>query len=129
MLVLVLLLVIVVLVVLQYARWIRNNSYCKQIPCVKPVVPVLGHIPMLCGINSQEIFEFFVKSFQQIDRMGRIMLGPVPLVMVNHPDLMEQILTDADMYNKPFMYEFFELGAGLITERSMFCADLVNNKS
>ncbi|KAL9700841.1 hypothetical protein quinque_004282 [Culex quinquefasciatus] len=117
MLFLVLLFVIAALITLQYARWIRINSYSKRIPSVEPIVPILGHIPMLCGINTQEIFEFFVKSFQQVDRMGKIMLGPVPMVMVNHPDLMEQILTNGDMYNKPFLYDFFELGVGLITER------------
>ncbi|XP_058454496.1 probable cytochrome P450 313a4 [Malaya genurostris] len=60
-----------------------------------------------------------VGFFGQIDRLGKLMLGPLfPILIVNHPDLVQEVLTQRDICDKPFLYDFLGLEAGLIALRS-----------
>ncbi|KXJ73707.1 hypothetical protein RP20_CCG015201 [Aedes albopictus] len=115
---LVLLAVVGILLLFQYIKLLLSNSYADQIPALQPVYPVLGHIPHFWGKNTHQAFDSIVKLLGSVERVGKLMIGPKPLITISHPDLMQQVLTRNDLYDKPFLYEFLRLGNGLISERS-----------
>ncbi|EJY57626.1 AAEL017165-PA [Aedes aegypti] len=115
---LVLLAVVGVLLLFQYIKLLLSNGYADKIPPLQPVYPLVGHIPLFLGKNTHQAFDVVVKLLGSVERMGKLMLGPKPLITISHPDLMQQVLTRNDLYDKPFLYEFLRLGNGLITERS-----------
>ncbi|XP_058817576.1 cytochrome P450 4V2-like [Topomyia yanbarensis] len=118
MLFLLLLSVLGVLLVYQFLKEFFGARHIDKIPTVLPVHPIVGHILMFMGKSSERAFWLTVKYFSQVDRLGKIMFGPKPFVLVNHPDLLQQILTSNDVHDKPFFYDFVGLGGGLITEGS-----------
>ncbi|XP_065087015.1 cytochrome P450 4V2-like [Ochlerotatus camptorhynchus] len=115
---LLLLAIVGALLVVQYIKLLRVSSFAEKIPSFQPVYPVLGHIPLFWGKSTHEAFQIALKLFASAERVGKILLGPSPWIIINHPDLLQQILTRNEMYDKPFPYDFFRLGSGLITERS-----------
>ncbi|XP_062555494.1 cytochrome P450 4V2-like [Armigeres subalbatus] len=106
------------LLLFQYIKLLLWNSYADRIPSLQPVYPLLGHIPVFWGKNTHQAFDAAVRLLSTVERVGKLMIGPKPLIIINHPDLMQQVLTRNDVYDKPFLYEFFRLGNGLISERS-----------
>ena len=114
---LVLLVVVGILLLFQYIKLLLWNSYADQIPALQPVYPVLGHILHFWGKNTHQAFDSIVKLLGSVERVGKLMIGPKPLITISHPDLMQQVLTRNDLYDKPFLYEFLRLGNGLISER------------
>ncbi|XP_055544450.1 cytochrome P450 4V2-like [Wyeomyia smithii] len=115
---LVLLSVLGILLAYQYFKILNGYRFADQIFTVQPVYPILGHAGVFSGKSSKQAFWLTVKYFQQVDRLGKILLGPRPFVLVNQPDLLQQVLTRSDLHDKPFFYDFLTLGGGLITERS-----------
>ncbi|XP_055540596.1 cytochrome P450 4V2-like [Wyeomyia smithii] len=107
-----------ILLAYQYFKILSGYRFADQIPTVRPVYPILGHLVAFSGKSSEQAFWLTVRYFQQVDRLGKIVLGPKPFVLVNQPDLLQQVLTRSDLHDKPFFYDFLTLGGGLITERS-----------
>lgn len=64
-----------------------------------------------------QAFWMLVKSFRGVDRMAKMMLGPKPLILINHPELLQKVLMNNEMLDKPFFYDFMGLGGGLVSER------------
>ncbi|KAL9697463.1 hypothetical protein quinque_000904 [Culex quinquefasciatus] len=113
----VLLSIVGALLVLQYLLLFYAARYSASIPTIQPSYPIVGNIPSFWGKSSKQALWAVVKSFQRVDRMGKLMIGPKPILLVNHPDLLQQILMRGDLHDKPFFYDFMGLGGGLITER------------
>lgn len=67
--------------------------------------------------NSRDAFRLMYNFFTQVDRVGKMMIGPKPVILVNHPDLVQQVLTRNDMCGKPFFYDFLGIKGGLVSER------------
>ncbi|EAT44611.2 AAEL004012-PA [Aedes aegypti] len=89
-------------------KWKYRNL--RMIPGTNPDYPVLGNIPLfLKGGNA------YMKVFDKEHRMSKIWLGPVPLINVQHPELVQKVLNEC--IDKPFAYDFMELGQGLVSER------------
>ncbi|XP_058453176.1 cytochrome P450 4V2-like [Malaya genurostris] len=101
-----------------YTRELFGSRFANKICATLPVHPVFGHILFFMGKSSDQAFCLVNKYFSQVDRLGKLLTGPKALIMVNHPDLLQQILTSSDLHDKPFFYKFFGLGGGLITENS-----------
>lgn len=101
----------------QYLKLLLAGSYATKIESFRPSYPVLGHLTLFWGKNSCEAFSSATRLFATVDRLGKVMLGPKPLIVVHHPEVMQQVLSRHDLYDKPFFYDFLRLGSGLITER------------
>lgn len=117
---LILLTILGALLAFHYLKLLLAGSYATKIASFRPVYPVLGHIPLFCGKNSHEAFATATRLFASVDRMGKIMLGPKPLIVVHHPEVLQQVLSRHDLYDKPFFYDFLRLGSGLITQRCKY---------
>lgn len=99
-------------------RYVIDNWYALKIPTVSPVHPVLGHVAIFMRKNTRQLFWLYVKCFEGVNRLAKLHFGPIPVLLVNHPDVIQELMTRPELYDKPFFYEFMGLGRGLITEQS-----------
>ncbi|XP_065091176.1 cytochrome P450 4c21-like [Ochlerotatus camptorhynchus] len=90
-------------------KWKYRNI--RAIPGAEPDYPLLGNIPLLWKKENA-----YQKIFQTEYRMSKIWLGPVPLINVQHPELVQKVLTEC--LDKPFPYDFLELKFGLLSQRN-----------
>lgn len=109
--------VVCALLIFQYLKLLRAGSYASEIETLRPVYPVLGHIPLFGGKNSPESFSTLRRLLDSVDRIGKFVVGPKPFIVIQHPELMQQVLCCNELYDKPFLYDFFRLGNGILTER------------
>ncbi|KAL1399842.1 hypothetical protein pipiens_007911 [Culex pipiens pipiens] len=113
---LVLLSIVGVLLVLQYLM-LYTARHCSSIPTVQPSYPIVGNLLSFWNNSSMEAFWMLVKSFRGVDRMAKMVLGPKVLILINHPELLQKVLMNNEMLDKPFFYDFMGLGGGLVSER------------
>lgn len=99
-------------------RYVIDNLYALKIPTVAPVHPVLGHTAIFMRKNTRQLFWLYVKCFERVDRLAKLHFGPIPVLLVNHPDVIQELMTRPELCDKPFFYEYIGLGRGLITEQS-----------
>ncbi|XP_065086960.1 cytochrome P450 4c21-like [Ochlerotatus camptorhynchus] len=92
--------------------------YAWNIPSYPAKIPFLGHAMMFSGKNTERAFRTMARVFNTNQRMTKLLLGPIPAVLIHHPDLLQKVLTNAELYDKPFLYDLMKLGRGLITERN-----------
>ncbi|XP_065091178.1 cytochrome P450 4c21-like [Ochlerotatus camptorhynchus] len=101
---------VVGLVVIAYLAHKWKYRSIRAIPGVEPDYPFLGNIPLFLKKGNS-----FMKIYRTEHRVSKIWLGPVPLINVQHPELVQKVLTEC--LDKPFAYDFMELGTGLIAQR------------
>ncbi|EDS45863.1 cytochrome P450 4c21 [Culex quinquefasciatus] len=115
----VLLSIVGTLLLVQYLKFTWTTQYIEKIPpCMpKSLYPLVGHIPMLVGLDSEGIFNMMASACRQVDRLGRLMIGPLPVILINHPETMEAVMTSEHMLSKPFFYDFMEVSDGIFGMR------------
>ncbi|NXN94750.1 CP4V2 protein, partial [Rhinopomastus cyanomelas] len=90
----------------------------KPIPGVSPCYPVLGNAPLLepSGEGFFKQLQLYVEEFRSWP-LFKLWLGPLPLVVLYHPDSVETILNSSKHIEKSYLYEFLHpwLGTGLLT--------------
>ncbi|KAL1381195.1 hypothetical protein pipiens_013640 [Culex pipiens pipiens] len=123
---LILLLLILLLLLFQYLSLVFTSRYSAKIPTVKPNFPLLGQAPLMWRKNSRDAFRLMYDFFTQVDRAGKMMIGPKPVILVNHPDLVQQVLTRNDMCGKPFFYDFLGIKGGLMAKSGMITRKALN---
>ncbi|XP_058821988.1 cytochrome P450 4c21-like [Topomyia yanbarensis] len=89
------------------SKWRYRNL--KSIPGIEPSYPLIGNVLLFTQSSA------YMKCFRNANRMTKIWLGPVPVINVQHPELIQKVLTEC--LDKPFAYDYMELGAGLLSER------------
>ncbi|XP_055604821.1 cytochrome P450 4c21-like [Uranotaenia lowii] len=82
----------------------------KSIPGVEPLHPLFGNL-----LQFAQKGHAYMKCFRNGNRMTKIWFGPIPVINVQHPELVQKVLTEC--LDKPFVYDYLELGNGLISER------------
>ncbi|XP_029718563.2 cytochrome P450 4c21 [Aedes albopictus] len=102
--------IVVGLLVIAYVAHRWKFRSLRTIPGTDPDYPFLGNIPLFLKGGSA-----YMKLFRNEHRMSKIWLGPVPLINAQHPELVQKVLNEC--LDKPFAYDFMELGPGLISER------------
>ncbi|KAL1398084.1 hypothetical protein pipiens_002429 [Culex pipiens pipiens] len=117
----VLLSIVGALLLVQYLKYLWATRYIQKItPCLpKALYPIVGHIPMLCGLDSEGIFSAMANAFRHVDHLGRMMIGPLPVILINHPETLEAVLTSERMLNKPYFYDFMEVSDGIFGMREL----------
>ncbi|KFQ21330.1 Cytochrome P450 4V2, partial [Merops nubicus] len=90
----------------------------KPIPGVSPCYPVLGNA--LLFDRKGEVFfkklQICVEEFRSWPLL-KLWLGPLPLMILYHPDTVEAILNSSKHIEKSYLYTFLQpwLGTGLLT--------------
>ncbi|XP_065091175.1 cytochrome P450 4c21-like [Ochlerotatus camptorhynchus] len=107
---LLLLWIVVGLAVVAYLAHKWKYRSIRVIPGAKPDYLLLGNIPLLW--KKKNVYK---NIFRTEYRMSKIWLGPVPVINVQHPELVQKVLTEC--LDKPFPYDFMELKFGLLSQR------------
>ncbi|NWZ65912.1 CP4V2 protein, partial [Acrocephalus arundinaceus] len=97
-----------------WRRWRMMNS----IPGISPCYPVLGNA-LLLERKGEDFFkqlQFYAEEFRSWP-LFKLWIGPVPVMVLYHPDSVEVILSSSKHIEKSYLYEFLHpwLGTGLLT--------------
>ncbi|NXF87119.1 CP4V2 protein, partial [Eubucco bourcierii] len=100
------------------------RNYCRQwwvmkpVPSVAPCFPVLGNAPFLerSGQGFFKQLQHYSEEFRSLP-LFKLWVGPLPFVILYHPDSVEAILTSSKHIEKSYLYKFLHpwLGTGLLT--------------
>ncbi|XP_049287425.1 cytochrome P450 4c21-like [Anopheles funestus] len=92
-------------------------KFAEKIPCVEPLHPVFGNGLEFAQKNSYEIFKSLSHAYKDNKRIFKLCFGPIPVICVSHPDLIQKIMTDPATMDKPFVYDFMRVEHGLLTAK------------
>ncbi|XP_055640260.1 cytochrome P450 4c21-like [Toxorhynchites rutilus septentrionalis] len=110
-------LMLIIILLIVTVRFLRPLKYAQPIPIAPFALPLVGHLLRFIGNTSERGFWSIISSFEPDARLTKLMFGPLPVILVQHPDLVQAVLRNEKMYDKPFPYDFFHLRHGLICER------------
>ncbi|NXH16658.1 CP4V2 protein, partial [Bucco capensis] len=90
----------------------------KPIPGVSPCFPLLGNAPLLKrdGKGFFKQLQFYVEEYRSWPLL-KFWVGPLPFMILYHPDSVEVILSSSKHIEKSYLYKFLHpwLGTGLLT--------------
>ncbi|NWR68882.1 CP4V2 protein, partial [Centropus unirufus] len=90
----------------------------KPIPGISPCYPVLGNA-LLFERGGEGFFKQLKDYAEQFRSLSlfKLWIGPLPFVILLHPDNVEVILTSSKHIEKSYLYKFLQpwLGTGLLT--------------
>ncbi|NWY44096.1 CP4V2 protein, partial [Sylvia atricapilla] len=97
-----------------WRRWRMLNS----VPGISPCYPVLGNA-LLLERKGEDFFkqlQFYAEEFRSWP-VFKLWIGPVPVMVLYHPDSVEVILNSSKHIEKSYLYKFLHpwLGTGLLT--------------
>uniref|UniRef100_A0A182Q421 Uncharacterized protein n=1 Tax=Anopheles farauti TaxID=69004 RepID=A0A182Q421_9DIPT len=75
--------------------------------------PLIGSILLTIGKDPLELVSYLMQLMHHLPSPMRAWLGPYLLVVVDRPEMVQDILSSPDCVQKPFMYDFFRLSKGL----------------
>ncbi|KFP28925.1 Cytochrome P450 4V2, partial [Colius striatus] len=90
----------------------------KPIPGVSPCYPILGNALLLDrdGEGFFKQLQFYVEELRSWP-LFKLWLGPLPIMILYHPESVEVILSSSKHIEKSYLYKFLQpwLGTGLLT--------------
>uniref|UniRef100_A0A452H4Q1 Uncharacterized protein n=1 Tax=Gopherus agassizii TaxID=38772 RepID=A0A452H4Q1_9SAUR len=90
----------------------------KPIPGVRPCYPLLGNA-LLFERKGEDFFKQIVTNLEEYRNLPllKLWIGPLPFVILYHPDAVEVVLNSSKHIEKSFPYKFLHpwLGTGLLT--------------
>nr|XP_019534358.2 cytochrome P450 4c21-like [Aedes albopictus] len=95
----------------------RTQTFAKDLPVVVPEKSFLGVNYTLLGLNDVERFELVNRIFQQHDRLFKMTIGPMLILGVSHPDLVQKVLSHPDCLEKPYFYDFVKYDQGIFSAK------------
>ncbi|XP_010399873.3 cytochrome P450 4V2 [Corvus cornix cornix] len=97
-----------------WRRWRMMNP----IPGISPCYPVLGNALLLDGTGEGffKQLQFYSEEFRSWP-LFKLWIGPLPVMVLYHPDSVEVILNSSKHIEKSYLYDFLHpwLGTGLLT--------------
>ncbi|XP_053671746.1 cytochrome P450 4C1-like [Anopheles nili] len=75
--------------------------------------PLIGSILLTIGKDPLELVSHLMQLMHHLPSPMRAWLGPFLLIVIDRPEMVQDILSSQDCVQKPFMYDFFRLGKGL----------------
>uniref|UniRef100_A0A182NDT9 Uncharacterized protein n=1 Tax=Anopheles dirus TaxID=7168 RepID=A0A182NDT9_9DIPT len=75
--------------------------------------PLIGSILLTLGKDPLELVSYLMQLMHRLPSPMRAWLGPFLLVVVDRPEMVQDILSSPDCVQKPFMYDFFRISKGL----------------
>ncbi|NWR56444.1 CP4V2 protein, partial [Bucorvus abyssinicus] len=116
--------VIAVLVVVMVFFWPSLKEHCRRwwvtklIPGISPCFPVVGNALQLArgGSDFLKQLQLYSEEFRS-QPLLKLWIGPLPVVILYHPDNVEVILSSSKHIEKSYLYKFLQpwLGTGLLT--------------
>ncbi|EAT42397.1 AAEL006058-PA [Aedes aegypti] len=106
--------------VLMVIRWLqkRRRDFAKHVPWVRPYLPVLGNGLLFIGKDDVQRFWNMQKMFDRKENLFRFYLGPNTVFGTNDPGTAQQILTDPNCMDKPYVYDYFLADCGVFAAKT-----------
>ncbi|OPJ71199.1 hypothetical protein AV530_017451 [Patagioenas fasciata monilis] len=93
----------------------------KPVPGVSPCYPLLGNA-LLLERGGEGFFKQLQTRIEEFRSwpMLKLWVGPLPVMVLFHPDSVEAILSSSKHIEKSYLYKFMQpwLGTGLLTRYS-----------
>ncbi|XP_044739731.1 cytochrome P450 4c21-like [Chrysoperla carnea] len=89
---------IIILLCVYFSNYFRMCYYVLKIPG-PPAYPVIGNGLLLRG-SHEEISNVMVKIFTKYNQLCRLWLGPVPIVIVSEPKIIQEVLNNQNALEK-----------------------------
>uniref|UniRef100_A0A182S598 Cytochrome P450 n=1 Tax=Anopheles funestus TaxID=62324 RepID=A0A182S598_ANOFN len=107
--------IIVVLgLIIYWCKLVRDSAqFAAHVPGPRSY-PIIGSTHLFMG-SDEQTFSVINELFRKYDQMFKLSMGPIPVLCLSHPDLIQQVLTNRACQDKAFFYRFFELDYGLIS--------------
>nr|XP_025961062.1 cytochrome P450 4V2 [Dromaius novaehollandiae] len=90
----------------------------KPIPGISPCYPLLGNAPLF-EREGEGFFKQLKQYFEEFRHVPlfKLWIGPLPVMVLYHPDTVEVILNSSKHIEKSYLYKFLQpwLGTGLLT--------------
>ncbi|XP_055543417.1 cytochrome P450 4c21-like [Wyeomyia smithii] len=103
------------LLIREYLR--RKYAFAKDLPVAERTKEIFGIEYGLVGMTDEQRFDIVNKVFRDNDRLFQIWVGPVVLLGVSHPDLIQKVLAHTDCLQKPFFYDFVGFEHGIFSAK------------
>ncbi|XP_030047337.1 cytochrome P450 4V2 [Microcaecilia unicolor] len=98
--------------------YIRKWVMLRPIPCMENALPLLGNALQMKPAGK----DFFLQVIDYTERfrdapLAKLWLGTIPLLVLYHADVVEDVLSSSKHIDKAYVYKFLEpwLGTGLLT--------------
>lgn len=82
---------------------------------------MIGNVNFFMGKSIQNIYEEVIERILRTKTPIKAQLGPAYFVVVDNPDDMKTILTSSQCFDKPYIYDFFQLPLAVGTQRCKIC--------
>ncbi|KAL1379970.1 hypothetical protein pipiens_014531 [Culex pipiens pipiens] len=111
-----LLLTTIISVLTGVLYWLHRKQYkfADRWPSVYPAYPLIGNTLKVVGMTDLQRTDLIKETFQECDRISKAWAGPKLLLLTSHPDLIQKILMSPDCLEKPFLYRFVGIRAGIV---------------
>lgn len=120
MIVITLWLVLIVAIIVKYVLYRRRmESYVKDLPTMKPLLPILGNAQSFIGIDTAQLFSGIIDSIRLYGTPFVSWIGPVMNVTLDKPEDVKTILMSSSCLDKPYMYRFLPSTRGILTAACM----------
>uniref|UniRef100_A0A182MSH0 Uncharacterized protein n=1 Tax=Anopheles culicifacies TaxID=139723 RepID=A0A182MSH0_9DIPT len=107
---------IVVFAVVYYINFRRSRKRLYELAGRIPGpfdYPLIGSTWLTIGKDPLQLVAHLMELMHHLPSPMRAWLGPFLLVVIDRPDMVQDILNSPDCVQKPFMYDFFRLSKGL----------------
>lgn len=95
-------------VIVKYImHMIQMESYVKNLPCMRPIYPLVGNLFAFVGKSHKEIFKYLVDIVQKQDTPMKAYLGPIFMIVIDRPEDCKTILTSPHCLDKPLVMNDF----------------------
>lgn len=120
MIVITLWLILISVIIIKYVLYRRRmESYVKNLPSLKPILPILGNAHHFIGIDTARLFTGILEFIQLYGTPAVSWIGPVCNITLDKPEDVKAILMSPSCLDKPYMYRFLPSTRGILTAACM----------
>ncbi|EDS29591.1 cytochrome P450 4c21 [Culex quinquefasciatus] len=98
-------------------KYLYSIRFAWRIPLAPSAKRYTAHTRYFFGQDTQRALHTMIRFCTTPLRIARLQIGPTPVILLLHPDVIQKVLSSNEMYSKPFIYDLMQIGRGLISER------------
>lgn len=109
-------------------KYLYSIRFAWRIPLAPSAKRYTAHTRYFFGQDTQRALHTMIRFCTTPLRIARLQIGPTPVILLLHPDVIQKVLSSNEMYSKPFIYDLMQIGRGLISERGEYDTEKMNSK-
>lgn len=116
MIVITLWLILISVIIVKYVLYRRRiESFVKDLPALKPQIPIVGNALTFIGIDTARLFSGILEFIHLYGTPSVSWIGPVCNITLDKPEDVKAILMSQSCLDKPYMYRFLPSTRGILT--------------